>query len=193
MSIAEPPPETRLMTAEEFWALPDDGTDRDLIDGQIRVWGLEMTWRNRSHSTIEARISFYLSLWLESRPAPAGVIVSGEAGFRLRRDPQTLVGIDVAYASAELVADTDPKFPYFDGPPVLAVEILSPSDSQEKVVTKVRKYHEAGSVVWVIDPDFQTVSIHRPGQAVAVFNMHQELSGEPYLPGFRLAVAQLFS
>jgi Uma2 family endonuclease len=194
MSIAEPPPETRLITAEEFWALPDDGTDRDLIDGRIRVWGQKMTWRNRTHSRIEVLVSYHLEDWLKSRSQQGDMVVSGEAGFRLRPDdPQSLVGIDVAYASAELVASTDPKFPYFDGPPVLAVEILSPSDSHEKVVAKIHSYLEAGSVVWVIDPDFQTVSVHRPGQTVEVLNVLQELSGEPYLPGFRLAVAQLFS
>jgi Uma2 family endonuclease len=193
MSLAEPPPQTKLMTAEEYAALPDDGTDRDLIGGRIRVWGTKMTWRNRVHSRIETRTAKLLDNWLDSHPEVGGQVVSGAAGFRLVRDPQALVGIDVAYASAELVAATDASLSYFDGPPVLAVEILSPSDSHEKVVAKIRGYLDAGAVVWVIDPDFRTVRVHRPGLEVETFNALQELSGEPYLPGFHLAVAQLFA
>ena len=54
-------------------------------------------------------------------------------------------------------------------------------------------YLEVGTVVWVVDPDFRTVSVHRPGRFVEGFNETQELSGEPELPGFRVRVADLFS
>jgi Uma2 family endonuclease len=192
MSLTEAPPQVKLMTAEEYAALPDDGTDRDLIRGVVRVWGTKMTWRNRVHSRIETRTAKTLDNWLDSHPEVGGQVVSGEAGFRLRREPQSLVGIDVAYASADVVAATDPSLPYFDGPPTLAVEILSPSDSHEKVVAKIRDYLDVGSVVWVVDPDFRTVRVHRPGCESESFNAKQELSGEPYLPGFRLAVVDLF-
>lgn len=55
MSIAEPPTETEpgTMTFEEFMALPDDGTDRELIRGVVKVRGLKergMTIRNRHHA-----------------------------------------------------------------------------------------------------------------------------------------------
>lgn len=193
MSLAEPPVEPKLMTAEEFAALPDDGTDRDLIAGRVRVWGTKMTWRNRTHSRIEALVVYCLERWLKANPEVGGLVVSGEAGFRLRREPQSLVGIDVAYVSAACVAATAPELPYFDGPPVLAVEILSPSDSREKVVGKVRDYLAAGTIVWVIDPDFRTVSVHRPGQVVETLNELQELSGEPELPGFRVPVRQILA
>jgi Uma2 family endonuclease len=136
-------------------------------------------------------VTWALQDWLARRPERRGKVHSGEAGFRLSREPETLVGIDVAYASPELVAATDPEARFYDGPPVLAVEILSPSDEQEKVVETVRLYLEAGSVVWVVDPDFRTVAVHRPGRPVVLFNEKQELEGEDYLPGFRVAVATL--
>ena len=63
-------------------------------------------------------------------------MVSGEAGFVLRQNPPSGVGIDIAYVSAE-VAARQPDAAYFDGPPVLAVEILSPSDTQESIDEKV--------------------------------------------------------
>ena len=47
-------PVTRLMTAEEFEALPDDGVERWLIRGQLREGGV--TVRNFDHSAYMMRI-----------------------------------------------------------------------------------------------------------------------------------------
>jgi Uma2 family endonuclease len=192
MSIAVSPPEKSPITAEEFLALPDDGKERWLIDGELRPREPAMTLRNQVHSEVEASLVFELRLWLREQPAPRGRISCGEAGFRLRRDPDTLVGIDVAYTSAEVLARTAGKPTFYDGPPVLAVEVLSPSDKHAEVVEKVGKYLEAGSVVWLVDPDFRTVTVHQPGQRPKSFNDEEELSGEPYLPGFRVSVSRLF-
>lgn len=181
----------RTMTIEELFALPDDDIRREIINGELREE--PMTRRNRTHSGAEARIAMLLGLWLDQQPEPRGKIHSGEAGFRLRADPQTYVGIDVAYASAELVAATDPKLPFYEGPPVLAVEILSPKDRHDEVVEKVRAYLEAGTVVWVVDPDFRIVRVHRPGDEIECVNATQTISGDPYLPGFRARVAEFFS
>jgi Uma2 family endonuclease len=118
--------------------------------------------------------------------------VSGEAGFRLRGPLDSAVGIDVAYVSAELLAATPQKQAIFDGPPVLAIEILSPSDTHEGVVEKVELYSEVGTVTWVIDPYFKTVSIHRPGLSSDPYSNGDEIADEPYLPGFRILVSELF-
>jgi Uma2 family endonuclease len=192
VSIVVSPPEKKLLTAEEFLALPDDGKERWLIRGELRPREPAMTMRNQVHSEVEACLVFHLMLWLREQPEPRGKISCGEAGFRLRRDPDTLVGIDVAYTSAEIRARTAGNPTIYDGPPVLAVEILSPSDRHEDIVEKVGLYHEAGSVVWVVDPDFRTVAVHRPGQEPETFNIQRELSADPYLPGFRIPVAQIF-
>ena len=192
MSTAVSPPQKKLMTVEEFLALPDDGTERWLLRGELRPTERTMTVRNRHHSEVEAKIAFLLNHWLEQQPEPKGKIHSGEAGFRLGGNPDSLFGIDVAYASAELVSTTDPDLPYYDGPPVLAVEILSPSDKHEDVVRKVIAYLQAGVVVWEVDPDFRRVAVHRPGQVSKTFSGDDELTTEPELPGFRVLVAKLF-
>ncbi len=180
----------RPMTTEELLALPEDGVDRELIRGQLRE--KPMTRRNRWHSRIEARIAQYLQNWLDTQPEPRGLIVSGEAGFRLRRDPDSTVGIDVAYVSAE-VAAFNADAVYFDGPPVLAVEILSPSDKQEEIDEKVELYLETGvAVIWIVNPRLKTISVYRPGADPEMFNVDHELTAEPHLPGFRVKVARIF-
>src|SRR3989442_15827035 len=87
-----------LMTTEELLALPDDGVERWLIRGKL--WEKRengMTVRNRLHSRIVMRIGQLLGDWVDKQPPPRGDVLGGEAGCRLRRDPDTTVGIDVVY------------------------------------------------------------------------------------------------
>jgi Uma2 family endonuclease len=75
----------------------------------------------------------------------------------------------------------------------LVVEILSPSDTVEEIAEKVDSYRNAGVPhVWVVDPYFKTVTVHRPEAEPMMFNVTQEISAEPQLPGFRTLVARLF-
>ncbi|MEO6809885.1 MAG: Uma2 family endonuclease [Isosphaeraceae bacterium] len=188
MSTVTPAP--ALTTTEQMLALPGPEMDRELIRGELRE--KPMTMRNRSHSQVEARVTKHLDNWLDTQPEPRGLIVSGEAGFRLQRNPDSSVGIDVAYVSAE-VAARSPNAAFFEGPPVLAVEILSPSDTKERIDEKIALYFEVGvPLVWLVDPRFRTITVLRPDAEPELFNVLQELTAEPHLPGFRVPVAQLF-
>ncbi len=188
-TIAAPLPE---MTTEEFLALPDNGTDRWLIEGQLRE--KPMTVRNRWHSRALIRIGRLLDCWLDQQPQPHGAVLGGEAGCRLRRHPDTTVGIDVVYIGPELAQQEPVDTTLIDGVPVLAVEILSPSDKQEEIDEKVDGYLRAGvRLVWVVDPHDQTVTIYQASVPPSLVNVTQELSGEPCLPGFRVPVAQIFA
>ena len=177
-------------TVEELLAMPDDGMDRELIAGQLRE--RPMTMRDHRHAGVEVNVAFVLKRWLVERPSPRGKIVSGEAGFCLCRNPDTFVGIDVAYISAELLAAT-PRAAFPEGAPTLAVEILSPSDLKEAIDEKIEAYLNAGVLmVWIVDPTLRTVTVIRPDAEPELFNVTQELSGEPHLPGFRVVVARIF-
>jgi Uma2 family endonuclease len=189
MSLAPPP--QRPTTAEQLTAMPEDGVERELIRGVLRE--RPMTRRNPSHGEAVMRIGYLLQLWLDKQPLPRGRITGGEAGFRLSRNPDTLVGIDVAYTSAELVASPLPKRAFYDGAPVLAVEVLSPSDKMEDIAENVEVYLEAGTaVVWVVNPYFRAVSVHRPGQPSRSLDIGDELTGDPELPGFRVRMSEIF-
>lgn len=189
MSAPIAPP--KLMTAEEFLALPDDGVERWLIRGQLRE--KPMTVRNRWHSRTEARVAQLLGNWLDQQPEPRGEMYSGEAGFRLAGTADSVVGIDVAYVSAELAAHHPDETTLIDGVPILAVKILSPSDTQEEIDEKLAIYNAASlPLVWLIHPRRRTVTVIRPDIEDELFNARRELSGEPHLPGFRVPVAALF-
>ncbi len=183
--------ENRRMTMEEFLALPDDGIDRELIRGEVRVRGLtKMTRRNRHHARAEARVTKALDSWLDENSRMGGEVVAGEAGFLIK--PESRVGIDVAYVSLEIAAKA-PNAAFFQGPPVLAVEILSPSDKQEDIDEKIALYLESGvKIVWVVSPTFKTVTVYRPDAQPALFHEDQTIDAEPHLPGFKAQVGSFF-
>ncbi len=121
------------------------------------------------------------------------MVVGGEAGFRLTRNPDSTVGVDVAYISAELAAATPKRAFLIDGPPVLAVEILSPSDRHTDITDKVWEYIDAGvKLVWRVESVVGLVTVFRPDAEPESFNIHGFLDGGPHLPGFRVAVAEIF-
>ncbi len=122
---------TNFITAEQWFALPDDGIDRDLIEGELSE--KPMTKWNRFHSRTVTRLAYLLEAWLQTQPAPAGEVYTGEVGTILRRSPDTAVGIDVAYFSAETVARQNESTTLMVGSPSLAVEVLSPSDKLEEI------------------------------------------------------------
>lgn len=189
MTTAPPPP---FMTTEELLALPEDGMERELIRGRLKE--KPMTRRNRRHSRVEETCSYLLVEWSKTQPEPRGEVLVGEAGVRLRRDPDTTVGVDVAYISAATARDTPEDAALVEGAPVLVVEILSPSDKQEDILDKVRDYLDCGvKLIWVVEPVFRTVTVYRPDAAPVLFNADQDLSGEPHLPGFCVRVADVFS
>lgn len=183
---------SELMTAEEFLALPDDpNVERMLILG--RIWEEPMTRRNRRHSTTESQVVFQLVSWNRTHPDPRCTVASGEAGALLRRNPDTVVGIDVACFSPDIAESDSDEMTVFDGPPILAVEILSPSDTNKKTQAKVKDYLTSGvKLVWLIDPTFRTVTVHQPDADPEMFAGDDELTGDPHLPGLRIRVSSLF-
>lgn len=182
---------TTLMTTAELLAMPDDGMDRWLIRGELRE--RLMSVRNRFHSRTMTRVGKFLDNWLDGQPKPRGEVLSGDAGVRLPGDPESTFGIDVAYVAADVMARQPADTTIVEGVPILAVEILSPSDTQEDINEKIDSLLEAGvPLVWEIDPHRRTVEVHRPGVEPETFNSRQELTAEPHLPGFRVPVVDLF-
>jgi Uma2 family endonuclease len=158
-----------LMTTEELLALPEDGTERWLIAGELRE--RPMTRRNRFHSRSMTRTARFLDVWLDKQPEPRGQVLAGEAGVILSHDPDTTVGADVIYVSAEVMTRQNEDSTLIDGAPVLVVEILSPNDTVEDIREKVIEYLRAGvALVWILNPYDRTVTVHRPGAEPELFN-----------------------
>jgi Uma2 family endonuclease len=185
----------RLMTSEEFVELPDiEGVTRKLINGKlIEIFEDPMTKRNPDHSTVLINVGTILKIWVRKQPAPRGRVVGGEAYCRLHRKPDINVGVDVAYLSPKLAASTPRRRKFVDGPPTLAVEVLSPYDKREDVAEAVRLYLDNGvRSVWIVDPFDCTVKVYRKNREPEAFNVKQVIRDDPALPGLRASVAEIF-
>ena len=182
------------MSVDDFLALPDDGVRRELLGGIVEEEDYEdgMSYRSRQHARTNANTTGELRNWSRAQPEPHGEVVDGDAGFILSEDGSA-VGIDVAYVSPEHSQATPEDQQYFHGPPILAVEIISPSDTIRKMKVKVRDYLGAGvEAVWYLDPDDRTLTIHQHDREARVLRNGQRVENEPYLPGFTVDVARFF-
>jgi Uma2 family endonuclease len=185
-------PDTKPMNSQDLFALPPSKkVDRWLFRGELRV--SKVTKRNPAHCRVTAAIGALLWQWLRQQPQPRGVVYTGEAYFRIRREPETNVGIDVALASPEQTASTKKKASFVEGAPILAVEVLSPNDEQKDITEAIEEYLDCGvKQVWIIEPYAETVMVYRSGVEPVLFTRSQVLTGGEDLPGFQCPVAQIF-
>jgi Uma2 family endonuclease len=102
---------------------------------------------------------------------------------------------DVAFISwARLPRRQYPDEPIPDLAPDLAIEVLSPGNTEKEMARKVKDYFFAGTrLVWLVDPDKRTVLVYTAPDQWTRFSERQTLDGGAVLPGFRLPLAQLFA
>jgi Uma2 family endonuclease len=81
----------------------------------------------------------------------------------------------------------------WDVVPDLAVEVVSPSNTAEQVVAKVREYFEAGvQRVWVVYPEEALFYVYEAPTQVRILQRGDTLDDALLLPGFQLPLAELF-
>ena len=177
---------TRL-TLEEFLALPDTKPASEYVCGEV----VQKAMPTRAHGIVQAKISHRVYNLLEQRPL-------GEAGSEIRYvfgPPGHERGYvpDFAFVRAErLRPDDDLNGPFY-GPPDFAVEILSPEDRPGKVYAKIAAYLRYGvRLVWLVDPEDRTVTVSTPGEDVRVLESGDTLDGGDVLPGFSVAIDDIF-
>jgi Uma2 family endonuclease len=123
-----------------------------------------------------------------------GRVSASSGGFVLARDPDRLLVPDAAFVAAERTKIITPG-KFAEGPPDLAVEVRSPSDSWISVLRKTGVWLAHGvRVVWAVDPEKRVVVVSRgidlPPETLTP---QDTLDGAPVLPKFRVKVARLFS
>lgn len=174
------------MTVEEFYRIPDDGLRHELVAGFVVSEPLS----GYPHGRIAAAVVEYLRAYV--RTHRLGSVLTVDTGFILSRNPDTVRGPDVAFVSKARSPDRQATGA-FEGPPDLAVEVLSPSDRAGDVRAKVAEYLSAGTrLVWVVDPETESVTAYRSLFRPRVFGADETLEGEDVIPGFRVTVRDLF-
>jgi Uma2 family endonuclease len=180
--------QTRLMTADEFLEMPDDGLRHELIRGEVVTMSLPGGRHGKVTLKIGRLIGNHVDDW------HLGEAFAAETGFLIERDPDTVRGPDVGFVRAERLPEITYPDRYVPFAPDLAVEVLSPNDRPDDVMEKVQEWLPAGSqLVWTIDPIEKTVTVHRPGAKPVTLTADQTLDGGEVLPGFACPVADFFT
>lgn len=181
--------QTRLMTAEELFKMPDDGYHRyELVRGELR----KMAPPGAYHAKSATRVGRSLANHVDENDL--GEVYIGEVGFRIGSNPDHVRAPDVAFVRREREDEVGEMHGYFPGPPDLAIEVISPNDIYREVDEKVRDWLDAGArMVIVINPRRPNVIVHLPGEAPVTLTQEDTLDGGNVVPGWEMPVRNIFS
>jgi len=178
---------------------PGTATEQDLLyvlDHQDRICELiDGVLVEKTMGYIESLLAIYIARkigdFVESRKLG---IVLGEAGT-LRILPKQIRIPDVSFISWEKFPGG--KLPQVQIPaiaPDLAVEVISPGNTESELLRKLQDYFSAGvRLVWYIEPASRTAKVYSGPDQYTVLDETQSLSGGEVLPGFELALHDLFA
>lgn len=177
----------RLLTAEEFRLLPDDGLPKELVRGRVVLMNVPAP----RHGYICANVVGLLRPFVVDRQL--GRVLCNDAGVVTERDLDTVRGPDIAFYSYARL----PRGPFPEGylgvVPELVFEVRSPTDRWRDVMAKVIEYTDAGvRVVCVLDPRTQTAHVFTAEEQPRVFLADQELTLPEILGEFRAPVRLFF-
>jgi Uma2 family endonuclease len=177
----------RLMTIEEVEAMGPEAERYELIRGVLR----EVEGMSEKHGMVAGRFLVYVGAFaLENS---LGEVFSSDTRYTLPGDPPSWAAPDVSFISADRLPVADMKEGYSRRIPNLAVEVKSPSNTLAEILEKIAAYLAAGvSLVWLVRPEQQTVTIFRQDGPERVLGIGDVLDGEDVLPGFRLPLADVF-
>ncbi len=175
----------RYMTEADLLNVADDSCRHELVAGVIVAEPFPTPRRDRTVRRLRRLLG-------DSVEAQGLGEVFGVTGYVLARDPDTVRGPDLSFVSRERLSNLDDAR-LFSGAPDLAVEILSMSDRREELHAKVADYLAAGArMVWVVDPERESVTTYRTLLAPRRLELHDTLGGEDVLPGLAIPLEAIF-
>jgi Uma2 family endonuclease len=148
----------------------------------------EKTMGGARHSGVGVRLIVRIASHVEAHQL--GGVYGPDATFQIGENQRIP---DVAFvAAARLPAEGEPEG-IWPMAPDLAVEIISPNDLYERVISKVEEYLAGGvRQVWLISPEHKTVTIYSSPTHTTILTEADDLVSEELLPGFRCRIADLF-
>ncbi|MDS0136407.1 MULTISPECIES: Uma2 family endonuclease [unclassified Amycolatopsis] len=145
MADIEHPADSGPLTVQDLEGMPDDGRRHELIDGVLVV--------SPAPGLRHQKIAYGLYGVLEAACPPDCEVVGApfavHSGDRIELQPDVLVGRGEDFTELDLPA-----------PPLLAVEVLSPSTAIHDLNTKKAVYERLGTAsYWVIDPQEPALTV----------------------------------
>ncbi len=182
-----PNPDVKF-TYEDYLLFPDDGRRHELIDGDHFVTPAPRT----KHQIASANLSGLLFAHLQR--TKAGRVLTAPTDVVL--SDLDVVQPDLLFTSSARAAIITEK--NIQGPPDLAIEILSETTRRTDEVIKRKLYDRFGvPEYWIVDPELETVKVYRMTQQG--YQRTAELSKEsgdvlttPLLPDLHIPLAAIF-
>ena len=180
--------EVKLMTADELLALPRGECRYELVNGELK----KMSPAGHDHGRIIMELAGPLQVFVKKKRL--GKIYAAETGFVLTTNPDTVRAPDIAFIRQEKVAEVGRSKGFWKGPPDLAVEVISPSDTVGEVEDKVYMWLDRGTpLVWLISPKLCNVTVYRSLTDIETLTEKDTLDGGDVIPGFQIAIADIFA
>ncbi len=173
-----------ITTAEQLEQAGDIGRC-ELVRGELIMMSPASGWHGWSANDLAYHITHHV------RQHKLGAVLTAEPGFLIARQPDTVRAPDIAFVNSTRL-HIIPQRGYVQGPPDLAVEVISPRDTATEVMDKVDQWREAGCpLVWVVDPQRRVVTTYSASER-RVLRQDDTLTADDILPGFALRVGDIF-
>lgn len=172
---------------ETFVRLPENAHKTfELVNGEVLV----VPAPSPLHAYIAGVIYAAILRYLQSHDI--GFAFPDSVSYVLSQDTEVIP--DASYVSYARQPELPQKFTIA---PDLAVEVVSPSNRPRQMLNKVERYLESGTqLVWVVYPEEQVVDVYRLGEGGTIqirkLTLEDRFDGETLLPGFELAVQDIF-
>jgi Uma2 family endonuclease len=177
----------RLLTAEEFAALPREGLRLELVRGEIAA----MPPAFEDHGEVTVNITIVLGQYVWAHDL--GRMFAAETGFLISRNPDTVRAPDCAFIQKSRLPADGSQPVWGRVIPDLVVEVVSSGDRAIAIAEKIRMWLDAGvRLVWGAYPATRRIEAHRPGEAMVTLHEGDVLDGYDVVPGFAAPVAQVF-
>lgn len=136
-----------------------------------------------------SKIAMRIGRFIGNFADPIGYITGADGSYILSPEHEFMP--DVGYISkARLPHEPERQV---QGPPDLAVEVKSPTDSKREMRQKAEDYLRFDTkMVWLVFPDERRVEVYVLDEDVQEFGIDDMLDGGDVLPGFSLPVRDIF-
>jgi Uma2 family endonuclease len=156
----------------------------ELVNGELRF----MTPAGGEQGEVDVNTTLLLGTFVKQHRL--GKVYDAQTGFR---PYENLRAPDVSFVQMERLPGGKSPKGFFHFPPDLAVEVFAPQETVADYSEKLAEYFNWGvRLVWLVDPDHQTVTVCHSPTDLTTLTVQDELSGEDVVPGFTCRVGDLF-
>lgn len=180
----------RLLTAEEYARLPDNGEPTELVRGRI----VKRNFPDLRHGWVCMRIASLLAAYVDSHDL--GRVVCNNAGIITKRRPDTVRGPDISFFSYARIPKGAVPECYAEAPPEIVFEVRSPGERSSAILDRVFEFFDFGiQAVYVVATRRPMVTFYDSDSfaLTPMFQGDDELPFPEPLGGLRIGVREIFS